>query len=95
MYPLDLRELTDAQRTEMKAFFNGLKLAELRKRQRICRSQQASAWQQLQSAIDYVIRNRLDRGLANLRIIEDMLMEAVDHVAFGDTTLAAKMEEQC
>ena len=75
--PQDLRDMTPAQREEAVRFFTGLSLKELRRRQTIAESGTASAFDQLQDALDPAVRSRLDRGLRNAQTTSDMLAEAV------------------
>lgn len=81
--PNDLQELTAEQEEAFVDWLaencqiNGGKGYSLRQRQTIASDTIRQAYEQLQTAKDPVVRERLERGLTNGQILDDLLMRAV------------------
>lgn len=84
--PKHLTDTTPRQRADWSKWFaQTLSLAELRARQVICQGQQKSGHEQLtRFGRPPGPDSRLDAGMADLRVLEDILMQAVDIQQFGE-----------
>lgn len=73
MLPQDLRHMTPEHTEEVKELFRGMTKKELKRRIKLNEGQLNSAQNQYRTAQDPVVKERLERGISNIKIDLDLI----------------------